>query len=103
MSFHAPQELERFRRRLRSRRLSIPGAGPYTDGRPRRGAVRLARQAHNLEVVGSNPTAATRTPGTFPGGSSFTPRSRFVPAHRTQDDLVAAISLVTLDDVQGME
>jgi hypothetical protein len=26
----------------------------------RRGAARLARQAHNLEVVGSNPTAATR-------------------------------------------
>src|SRR5947208_7118056 len=29
---------------------------------PRRGAARLARQAHNLEVVGSNPTAATRKP-----------------------------------------
>jgi len=28
----------------------------------RRGAVRLARQAHNLEVVGSNPTAATPKP-----------------------------------------
>src|SRR5206468_11672393 len=31
----------------------------YFHYRPRRGAVRSARQAHNLEVVGSNPTAAT--------------------------------------------
>ena len=31
----------------------------------RRGAARLARQAHNLEVVGSNPTAATRKPPTI--------------------------------------
>jgi hypothetical protein len=31
----------------------------YPHNLTRRGAARLARQAHNLEVVGSNPTAAT--------------------------------------------
>src|SRR5581483_10648564 len=34
-------------------------AGIVMNDKTRRGAARLARQAHNLEVVGSNPTAAT--------------------------------------------
>ena len=54
--------------------------GRYSEGnRSRRGAARLARQAHNLEVVGSNPTAATRKPLGNQGFFVFPPLRPFRP------------------------
>ncbi len=73
-----------FRRHPRSRSF-LGGPRPISfPHRPRRGAVRSARQAHNLEVVGSNPTAATsdrstespheQAPATTAGALFFAPR-----------------------------